>query len=113
MTLLFLGLCLVFGFLAFRHFSNGRFIWGTFAALGSLLMAAAVWVDGQRASASSGNVAASDEPESVQPGPKIGDYRPVEEPKAARVHRSAEEANADLSWGKGDADGASEEAPVE
>lgn len=111
MTILFLGLCLVFGFLAVRHFANGRFIWGSFAALGSLLMAGAVWVDAQRATASSGDTATSEAAESAQPAPKIGDYRPVEEPKQARVHRSAEEANADLNWGKGDS--GSEEEPVE
>ena len=83
MTLLFLGLCLVFGFFAFRHFSNGRFIWGAFAALGCLLMAGAVWVDYQRAGDAAGKAgqassSSASSPSSASPAdavqPVIADY---------------------------------------
>lgn len=75
MTLLFLGLCLLFGFYAFRHFSNGRQIWGSIAAFGCLLMAGAVWVDFQRAGDEAERLAPSpSQPSEKQP--VIGDYKP-------------------------------------
>lgn len=77
MTLLFAGLCLVFGFFAFRHFRNGRMVWAAFAGLGCLLMIAAVWVDFQRASGAGAGSAASVEPTSSSSDePVIQDYRP-------------------------------------
>ncbi len=76
MTLLFIGLCLVFGFFAFRHFSNGRFVWGAFAALGSLLMAGAVWVDFQRASDAVAESRPAPESSPAKSQPAIGDYTP-------------------------------------
>ncbi len=60
MTILFIALFLVFGFMAIRNFRNGRFFWGLITGLGCLLMAGAVWVDYQRASA-------ADETTSAQP----------------------------------------------
>lgn len=49
MTLVGLGMLFGFGFFAFRHFRNGRAIWGVIASFGSLLGAASLWVDYQRA----------------------------------------------------------------
>lgn len=76
MTLLFLGLCLVFGFFAFRHFRNGRMVWGTFAGIGSSLMAGAVWVDFQRASDEVDKLAPVAKGSGPASPPVIGDYKP-------------------------------------
>jgi hypothetical protein len=79
MTILFFILCLVFGFFAFRHFRNGRFIWGVVAAFGSLLMAGSVWVDYQRATGGASADTSSDAakaPVPAQAGPEIRDYVP-------------------------------------
>lgn len=48
MTILFIGLFLVFGFHAFRNFRQGRTFWGSVSVVGCLLMVGAVWVDFQR-----------------------------------------------------------------
>ncbi len=58
MTLVFIGLFVVFGFLAFRNFSNGRIFWGLLTGVGCALMLGAVWVDYQRASQASGQTTA-------------------------------------------------------
>ena len=55
MTILFIALFLVFGFLAVRHFRTGRIFWALITAIGCLLMAGAVWVDFQRASGTAEN----------------------------------------------------------
>ena len=55
MTLVGLGLLFVFGFFAVRHFRNGRYVFGVFAAFGSLLGAASLWVSYQVATTPSGS----------------------------------------------------------
>jgi hypothetical protein len=77
MTIFLLILCLVFGFLAFRHFRNGRFIWGVIAAFGSLLMFGSVLVDYLRAT---DQLTKSTPPVQAEPGnaaPEIRDYDPT------------------------------------
>ena len=49
MTMVGLGMVLVFGFLAFRNFRSGRFFWGAVTSFGVLIGAGSLWVDYQRA----------------------------------------------------------------
>jgi hypothetical protein len=49
MTIIGLGMVLVFGFLAFRNFRSGRFFWGGVSSIGMLLGMASLWVDYERA----------------------------------------------------------------
>lgn len=48
MTLLWIGMFAVFGFLTIRHFVNRRFVWGTVTSLGALLGMASLMVDAVR-----------------------------------------------------------------
>ena len=81
MTIVGLLMLVVFGFFAIRHFRNGRTFWGIMASIGSLLGAASLWVDYQRANPD------AEQPSTVQPqptptstsaepAPVIGDYDP-------------------------------------
>ncbi len=77
MTVWIFILGLVFGFLAIRHFRNGRPIWGSVAAFGSLLMAGSVWVDYQRATAGPDEPAPSATLAApAEAAPEIRDYQP-------------------------------------
>ena len=77
MTLLGLGMMIVFGFLAVRHFRNGRLFWAIPASIGCLLGAASLWVDYMRATSDGTAPATSATMASApQTGPVIEDYDP-------------------------------------
>lgn len=77
MTLVGLGMMIVFGFLAVRHFRNGRLFWAIPASIGCLLGVASLWVDYMRATTdSTASVASAKQVEAPQDGPVIEDYDP-------------------------------------
>jgi hypothetical protein len=77
LTIVGLLMFVVFGFLAVRHFRNGRLFWAVATGFGSLLGAASVWVDYQRATADPTVSSATSAPATSQEEqPVIGDYDP-------------------------------------
>ncbi|MGB3710843.1 MAG: hypothetical protein WA985_04060 [Erythrobacter sp.] len=48
MTIFALIMMGVFGFIAFRRFSSGRYLWGALSSFAVLIFAGTVWVDYQR-----------------------------------------------------------------
>lgn len=78
MTLVGLAMLIVFGFLAVRHYLNGRYIWMVVAGFGSLVGAGSLWVDYMRAN-SPVQSGASAVPAPASDAPVIGDYKPAAE----------------------------------
>ena len=83
MTMIGIGLVLVFGFLTWRNLSNGRWFWGLATAIGVLVGLGSLWVDYMRATGGTNGSPPSAQAPSSQAAPVIGDYKPPAADSAA------------------------------